>query len=60
MGLFVLKLMGTFGHPLDLWLESHSLLDHSLSQYTHWKLGRSLYPFNGVTHDENMSNRSSL
>jgi len=27
--------MGVFGHSLDLWLKSCSLLDHSPPQYTH-------------------------
>jgi len=60
MGLFVLGSMGTSRHPLDLWSESRNLFDHSPAQYTHLKLGQSLSPFNGIIHDENISNRSSL
>jgi hypothetical protein len=60
MGLFVLGSIGAFGHPLDLWSESHSLFEHFLPQYTDWKLGWSLSPFTGVTCDENISNKSSL
>jgi hypothetical protein len=60
MGLFVIRSLGASGHLLDMWLESHNLLDHSPSQYTHWKLGWSLSPFNGLTYDGKIFYRSSL
>jgi hypothetical protein len=60
MGLFVIGSLGASMHLLDLWSKSHNLLDHSPSQYTHWKLGRYLFPFNGVTHDEKIFSKSSL
>jgi hypothetical protein len=60
MGLFVIGSLRASEHPLDLWSKHYNLLDHSLPQYTHWKLGRSLSPFNGVTHDEKICSRSSL
>ncbi len=34
MGLFVIGSLEASGHPLNLWLESHNLLDHSPPQYT--------------------------
>jgi hypothetical protein len=60
MGLFVLRSLGAFEHPLALWSKSLNLLDHSPQQYTHWKLGHSLFPSNRVKHVEKISRRSSL
>jgi len=60
MELFVTRSLGASEHLLDMWLESRNLFDHSPPQYTHWKLGWSLSPFNGLTYDEKISYRSSL
>jgi hypothetical protein len=56
-----LKYLQWSKHLLNLWLESHNLFhDHPLPHYTHWKSRGSLSTFNGVTCNENISNKSSL